>query len=496
MGEHSKGTASASSGDGQAPRQSTWLGESSEGRALRTMAAGYAAISLLSLVRVPWMGTLKLTEIPISLPWEAFWRVGFAVGMGAVCLAFVRLLAEDHAEDRLSGLFRAAIPIHLIAGVAIPLTSTDMFTNLAYGHMMWEGLDPYRVGPVALPDGDPFGALVPANWMDTTIAYGPPIAWMGWGLTATGEVVSSLIAHNIASVLIAIACVWLARAYCREALSGAARCRAFVLFALNPVFVWEISGQAHNDGVMVLAIMGFVLLAHRGHAWGALACLVAGLSSKFAALPILGLYLCHGLRSAPLRTSAMAGSLAILAAGLYITQGEAISAVLGTVSNQDVAPYRITNSLAYLVYWGFAPAGQSAQVAAFRVWSALAGLLLLGAALRAAWRARSLDDVFAESHLFMLLLLLLAPQFQPWYVCWLLPLSMTLCARPEGRLTTQFVALFSVLFVFQYPITGRLVGSFTIALLGATFVRLIQRGDTVPAARDALALPGALWRAR
>jgi len=492
MGEHSKGTASAS----EDPHESLWLGDSSESRALRTMALGYAAISLLSLVRVPWMGTLKLTETPISLPWETFWRVGFAVAMGAICLAFVRLLAEDHAEDRLASLFRAAIPIHLIAGIAIPLTSTDMFTNLAYGQMMWEGLDPYQVGPVALPEGDAFRALVPANWMNTTIAYGPLIAWMSWGLTATGEVVSSLIAHNIASVLAAIGCVWLARSYCFEALSGTARCRAFVLFALNPVFVWEISGQAHNDGVMVLAIMGFVLLAQRGRAWGALACLVAGLSSKFAALPILGLYLCHGLRRAPLRTGAMIGALVIVAAVAYIAQGDAISAALGIVSNLSVSPYPITNSLAYFVYRGFSPAGQSAQVVAFRTWSALTGLLLLAAALRAAWRTRSLEDVFGESHLFMLLVLMLASQFQPWYICWLLPLSMTLCEKPESLATTQFIALFSVLFVVQYPITGRLIGSITIALLGATFLRLIQRGDAIPGARDALALPGALWRAR
>ena len=86
------------------------------------MAGGYLAISLISLLRVPLTGTLRVTDIPITLSFEIMWRVGFALAMGGICWAYLQLLESDLAEDKLQELVRAAISIHLIAGIALPLT--------------------------------------------------------------------------------------------------------------------------------------------------------------------------------------------------------------------------------------------------------------------------------------------------------------------------------------------------------------------------------------
>jgi hypothetical protein len=442
------------------------------------MAGGYLAISLISLLRVPMTGTLRVTDIPIVLPFEALWRVGFALAMGGICWAYLRLLQADLAEEKLRELARAAIAFHLIAGIALPLTSSDLFTNLAYGHLTHLGVDSYQVGLVALPEGDAFRALVPSRYMESRNSYGQVITLINWLSTAAGNVWAAIAIHKMFSVAFALACVWLARSYCTTHLSGARRCRAFLLFPLNPVFVWEISGQSHNDGVMVVALTAAVVLASNGRAWPALASMIAGVISKMVVVPVLGLYLWHSLRSAPMRAAAMIVALLGSSAMFWYFQADVISTVIGFSFNQSVHAYRISNSLGWFVYWAFAWAGEPAQVSAFRTFGMVTGLIMLVAAVRAMIRTRSLRDVWRESLFFLIVVLLLAPHFQPWYLTWLLPLAMT---SPESR-AARFVALFSVVFVAQYPITGRELGSVTIVFLWIAFVRhvLIPMWSTVP----------------
>ena len=431
------------------------------------MAGGYLAISLISLSRVPLIGTLRVTDLPITLSFEIMWRVGFAVAMGGICWTYLQLLESEIAEDQFQKLVRAAISFHLIAGLALPLTSSDLFTNLVYGHLIHMGFDSYQVGPVVLPEGDVFRALVPTHYMPGRNSYGAVITFINWVATAAGSVWGAIAIHKLFSVAFALACVALARSYCIAHLSGASRSRAFLLFPLNPIFVWEISGQSHNDGVMVLALTAGIVLATNGRAWPALTAMIVGVVSKMVVVPVVGLYLWHTLRSAPKRAMAMSFTLIGFAIGLWLLQADAISRVIGASFNQNVTAYRISNSLGWFVHSAFAWAGEAAQVSAFRAFGIVTGLIMLAAALRAMVRTRNLEDVWRESLFFLLVVLLLAPHFQPWYLTWVLPLAMV---SPGGRVA-QFVALFSIVFVAQYPITGREIGSITIVFLCVVFTR-------------------------
>jgi hypothetical protein len=431
------------------------------------MAGGYLTISLISLLRVPLTGTLRVTDIPITLSFEIMWRVGFALAMGGICWAYLQLLESELGEDRLRELVRAAISFHLIAGIALPLTSSDLYTNLVYGHLIHMSFDSYQVGPVVLPEGDVFRALVPTHYLPGRNSYGQVITFINWVSTAAGNIWGAIAIHKLFSVGFALACVVLARSYCITHLSGAWRSRAFLLFPLNPLFIWEISGQSHNDGVMVLALTAGVVLAMNGRAWPAFTSMIAGVVSKMVVVPVLGLYLWHTLRSAPMRALTMAFTLLTFAAGIWVFQANAISKVVGASFNQNVSAYRITNSLGWFVYSAFTWAGEAAQVSAFRTFGMVTGLIMLVTAIRSMVRTRSLEDVWRESLFFLLVVLLLAPHFQPWYLTWVLPLVM---ASPDGRVA-QFVALFSIVFVAQYPITSREVGSITIVFLCVVFTR-------------------------
>lgn len=168
-----------------------------------------------------------------------------------------------------------------------------------------------------------------------------------------------------------------------------------------------------------------------------------------------------------MRAVTMVFTLLAFAAGFWVLQADAIRTVVDYSFNQEVDAYRITNSLGWFVYWAFAWAGEAAQVSAFRAFGMFGGLIMLAATIRSMIRTRSLEDVWRESQLFLLVVLLLAPHFQPWYLTWVLPLTM---ASLDPRVA-RFVVLFSIVFVVQYPITGRAVGSITIVFLCVVFVR-------------------------
>jgi len=83
---------------------------------------------------------------------------------------------------------------------------------------------------------------------------------------------------------------------------------------------------------------------------------------------------------------------------------------------------------------------------AYRVLSTASLLLCAALLARVAWRARTLDQLAHGYLLFLLALYLTTPWFQPWYLCWGLPL---LLLEPDQE-WRRFFALFSVVTVVQW----------------------------------------------
>src|SRR5205085_2397030 len=83
-----------------------------------------------------------------------------------------------------------------------------------------------------------------------------------------------------------------------------------VFLAWNPLFAWEISGQAHSEGLVLVGLLVFVWAALRSREWLAVLGASCAVLSKIVLLPLLGLYLCFVARRRPLRALAMAGAAA------------------------------------------------------------------------------------------------------------------------------------------------------------------------------------------
>ncbi|MCK6159733.1 polyprenol phosphomannose-dependent alpha 1,6 mannosyltransferase MptB [Corynebacterium simulans] len=142
-----------------------------------------------------------------------------------------------------------------------PLFTQDIYSYLANGSIVTQGLDPYSGGPVELlGSADPLARSVPFIWANSPSPYGPvALGLAGIVSVLTGNsIILGVIAHRLLSLAGIVAAGW--------AISQLAiRCRvspesALWLGILNPLTTLHLVGGIHNESVMLgLALVGVEL---------------------------------------------------------------------------------------------------------------------------------------------------------------------------------------------------------------------------------------------
>jgi hypothetical protein len=422
------------------------------GSSARGTAIGIG-LCLLGASGVSWLrfaltGRLEVHGASLSLPASIGLDLLFLGLAGLAGWFYLRALLNHPERAGPRQLLASGVIIALLAATALPLTSTDAFANLAYGRLARLGFNPFVSPPQALGQGDPYVEAVFPRWRPVVMRYGPVIVLVDEVAGRAQGVIASLAVFKLEILALALGILAIAFAICARPENGASR-SALVFFALNPLFAWEISGQAHNDAIMLLPFLAFVWAARAQREWIAVLCLAVALYAKFAVAPVLGLYLIFILWRSPWRAAAMGVFVLVLGAVLiapYWAGLSTLAAPLAEFRNDSHHHARsLTSLLCWLAAW-FGPAAESATYGAARIASQL---LFLAAAVRAALRVRSLEDVFHESLVFLLVVdLLLAPWLESWYVTWLLPLALV-DRDPRWR---QVVAVYSVLSLVQYGV--------------------------------------------
>ena len=138
-----------------------------------------------------------------------------------------------------------------------PLFTQDIYSYIANGSIVVQGMDPYSAGPVQLLGADnDLARSVPFIWANSPSPYGP----VALGIAAiisvitSDSIVAAVILHRVASILGVIAAGW--------AISRlAVRCRvapssALWLGILNPLSILHLIGGIHNESIM----LGFALV--------------------------------------------------------------------------------------------------------------------------------------------------------------------------------------------------------------------------------------------
>jgi hypothetical protein len=341
-----------------------------------------------------------------------------------------------------------------------PIGAADLFDYIMHGRIFsLYGANPF-FDPGRQFANDPFFPYM--GWRDWPSVYGP--LWeliggtaarlAGQGIIANVLVFKAFIgAFYFASILLVAAT--LQQTAPDYALAGV------LLFAWNPIVLYETFGNGHNDIVMVFWILLAAWLLTEHHYSMAILALMAGGLIKYIPLllvPVAGLLAFRDLerRRARLGFVAITGiSAAALVAASYYPFWEGIK-TLTVFKHQNL----VTTSLpAVLTVW-LGPVWGFARTDAFlsRAIMIATGAIVIWRSL-CAWADRS-QFSFARNVFWILLgyLLFTCPWFQEWYTVWPIAIAALVPSAPVlllalalnlGGLTKHFV--FGPLWLWVIP---------------------------------------------
>ncbi|MEI6669325.1 MAG: hypothetical protein WCP29_14325 [Acidobacteriota bacterium] len=407
-------------------------------RSTRWMIAGLLAIAGAAALRSAAAGTLRVDEVEIAGASQVIVAVLSAFGCSALCGGYLAGLAalSGGTSPRPSWrwLVSVAVVLQVIAALAIPLTSNDVFNYLLWGHLeAFGGVHAATASPEVLL-ADPLHLWVGRAWGAFPCVYGPVlIAYFRLiSMLSGGTMVAGLIAHKLTMLFASVAWVGLAAAWTRSWGPETSRPALFWLLACNPVWLTEIAGQAHNDGLVVLLVMLAVFAWRRGRQATTVALLAVATSAKYFAIVPFGMLMLWGiLRPKDARWTRCRRVLA--SASVFVAVVVACYAPTWdgwiTISypwSFLTAPQFVGSLLhvAYAAGWLWGPETMLAVASGVGgVFAVLLAVLTLGWIW--GWRADPDDGwrPWETSFRFVLLyLVLLTGFFLPWYLTWMLPL--------------------------------------------------------------------------
>ena len=280
-------------------------------------------------------------------------------------------------------------------------------------------------------------------WRDAPCVYGPlQLLWwapaVGLGVTPGRAVVLANLIALATGALLLLALYQ----YCRQRTSGAAR--GFALVAFCPLLWVEGVGQAHNDLLVALLMVLWLLFASRGRTALASFALGAAVAAKLTAALLAAGYVVYLVGRALRRRREWhlpllaAGVMALTLGALYVPfwdGGQALARPLAYLAQR-----RPSNTLALVVWQALRALGMPAERALATI-SPVQGLLTLAVgclALVASLRARSIPALAASMAGSLVLLATLGTSvFQPWY---LLP-ALVLAADVDGPAWQRWLLL-------------------------------------------------------
>ena len=328
----------------------------------------------------------------------------------------------------------AALQLIVFAGPI--LLSTDVFSYIAYARMGVEhGLNPYTHGPVAIV-GDPVFKYVGEDWIHVATAYGPLYTLLSYPLAPLG-LVGALWAMKLEALLASAGMLALTWRCART--RGLDPVRAILIVGANPLYAIYGLGGAHNDLIMMLAMMAAVSLTitpapTRGREATAAATVVAGALIKATVAVLLPFMIVSRRRLGPI-----VGALAGIALGAlvgYVAFGIHGIDVVAAL-NRDAA-FVSTDSFATEI------AHLVGKPGVFPIDHDLLKAALVLVIVHLLWRTWRGYDWVAASGWALLAISVTSTWLLAWYILWPLPLAVVTRDRRLLVATLVVQALFVI----------------------------------------------------
>jgi Glycosyltransferase family 87 len=427
------------------------------------LATLLALLLVAAAVEIVLDGAVGLSPLIPKSPQIAGWlrgageRLGYRVFLiamlvsscayvGLIVLAGRSRLARGDAERRFAGgviskrwAIALVAALQLIVFVGPILISTDVFSYIAYARMGVEhGLNPYTHGPIAIHH-DPIYRYVGRDWDRVATAYGPIYTLLSYPLAPLG-VVGALWGMKLEALLASAGTLALTWRCAR--VRGLDPVLAILVVGANPLYVIYALGGAHNDLIMMLAMMAAVSLmsaarpptpSGRREA-GAAAWIVAGALTKATVAVLLPFMVLSRRRLAPIL-----GAVATLALGAligYVAFGVHGIDVVAAL-NRDaafVSSDSFATEIAHLL----------GKPGVFPVDHALLKGALVLIVLHLMWRTWRGYDWVAASGWALLAISVTSTWLLAWYILWPLPLAVVTRDRRLLIATLCVQALFII----------------------------------------------------
>lgn len=343
-------------------------------------------------------------------------------GLALLCGAWLRMRSTADGQ-RPSDLIKTMVWWASPLAVTAPMFSRDVYSYLAQGAMVRQGIDAYRLGPSSL--GGRLALDVPAIWQDTPAPYGPVFLRCASAIVALTE--ENTVAGVWAMRFVALIGVALVVA-CLPGL--AARCgvppqRALWFGALNPLLLLHLVAGVHNDALMVGLVAAGLLAAVRDRPLLAAALIVAAALVKAPAiLALITVVALSRGRSAALIRAAAGAAIA------FIVLQAASGLGLGWIAALHT-PTTVRNGLSVSTDIGMllAEAGRPDAMDVVRLLAAAAGCALAG------WALLRAPNPIAGLGLALAAIVLCGPVVHPWYLVWpIVPLAAGLLRPPTAAI--------------------------------------------------------------
>jgi len=414
-----------------------WAGSGTE-HVRKVVLTGFAGSALLALGSLgagapPVYDPVKRTPVIAVLRDGVGERVALAfvyAGLAVLGMAWLHLgrsVRRGEAGTETRPLLRIAALWGAPLLVAVPLFSRDLYSYAAQAQIAHAGLDPYRVGPVAL--SGPFLDEISGMWVDTPAPYGP--LWLGLGraiATLTGDRVATTV---LFMRLLAVAGLLLMARYLpRLAVACGADPRGAVwLGVLNPLVLVHFVAGGHNDALMLgLVVAGLaVAVAATEERWVAAGVALASAAVLVKAPAVIAVGFLAWVWARHLTGRAVLVRACLRTGGVAL----ATAGVITLATGLGFGWVKQLNAPGAVVTWLSVPTGlglltdllrgaenfvtsEDPVISAFRV----AGQVVTAAVVFWLWLRAGRTGPVRSLALALLAIVLLGPVVQPWYVLW------------------------------------------------------------------------------
>jgi len=420
-----------------------------------SQALGYSVLSLLHLRHS--LPALEQGRLFIDLDYGGdanrgiailqFLTLGYLFAIYALTLQYWSRL-----NLTVRGVSWTAAAIGVLAWSALPANSTDLFTYVAFGRIAGVyGANPYLHRYAEFADSfSPYAAGSPS----VPMPYGPvtlPL-FMAAGVLSLRSVIGAIYALKFIWLLIHGANCWLIYNLLKSHRPNAALYGLF-LFGFNPLLLLELVGNGHNDGLMILFVLGSLDAAQRKRSAVAVWLALVAALVKSPALVVWGAILVYLVRRREWRTviqGVLGAAIVVLTLRwLLLSTPESQLALVDYVpfSNTSSVHHVLIAFVAWLSRVGQWPVAEADLLAMDRrIFSAL--FFCFGV-----WRltrVRDLESLVREVGVVWIGLMIgYAAMSYPWYVTWLVPLAALTESGALRRVITVYS--FTVLSLYAFP---------------------------------------------